>query len=157
MFLISVYSLDYPIGPFSCQALLTHPMASPRSLQVFNFTSTTTTRTTPLLLLLLLRTHWLTTMNCPSRTDDTLEHTDWNQNPPVLAPDLTTRQDLNGISNARELHARAALAGASLAGWDEAIAAARESEPDKKIPVPWGASLTPSGMQGIFLSTARGR
>lgn len=90
-------------------------------------------------------------MNCPSRTDDTLEHTDWNQNPPVLAPDLTTCQDLNGISNARELHARAALAGASLAGWDEAIAAARESEPDKKRPVPRGASLTPSGMQGIFL------
>ncbi|KAB8233203.1 putative plasma membrane zinc ion transporter [Aspergillus alliaceus] len=41
-------------------------------------------------------------MNCPSRTDDTLLHTEWNQNPPFLAPDLTTRQDLNGISNARE-------------------------------------------------------
>lgn len=41
-------------------------------------------------------------MNCPSRTDDTLLHDDWNQNPPTLAPDLTTRQDLNGISNARE-------------------------------------------------------
>ena len=42
-------------------------------------------------------------MNCPSRTDDTLPHCDWNQNPPFLAPDLTTRQDLNGISNVREL------------------------------------------------------
>ncbi|KAL5045158.1 hypothetical protein BDW71DRAFT_87390 [Aspergillus fruticulosus] len=42
-------------------------------------------------------------MNCPSRTDDTLPHCDWNQNPPFLAPDLTTRQDLNGISNIREL------------------------------------------------------
>lgn len=41
-------------------------------------------------------------MNCPSRTDDTLLHVEWNQNPPFLAPDLTTRQDLNGISNARE-------------------------------------------------------
>ncbi|KAL4774264.1 ZIP zinc transporter-domain-containing protein [Aspergillus nidulans var. acristatus] len=41
-------------------------------------------------------------MNCPSRTDDTLPHCDWNQNPPFLAPDLTTRQDLNGISNVRE-------------------------------------------------------
>ncbi|OJI98309.1 hypothetical protein ASPVEDRAFT_79970 [Aspergillus versicolor CBS 583.65] len=41
-------------------------------------------------------------MNCPSRTDDTLLHDEWNQNPPTLAPDLTTRQDLNGISNARE-------------------------------------------------------
>ncbi|KAK1976196.1 ZIP zinc transporter [Colletotrichum cereale] len=42
-------------------------------------------------------------MNCPSRNDDiTLEHPDWNQNPPFLAPDLTTREDLNGIANARE-------------------------------------------------------
>ncbi|KAJ5082152.1 Zinc/iron permease [Penicillium argentinense] len=40
-------------------------------------------------------------MNCPSRTDDTLLHDEWNQNPPQLAPDLTTRQDLIGISNAR--------------------------------------------------------
>ncbi|KAL0940491.1 zip zinc transporter [Colletotrichum truncatum] len=42
-------------------------------------------------------------MNCPSRTDDiTLEHPDWNQNPPFLAADLTTCEDLNGIANARE-------------------------------------------------------
>ncbi|CAG8892366.1 unnamed protein product [Penicillium egyptiacum] len=41
-------------------------------------------------------------MNCPSRTDDTLLHDGWNQNPRFLSPDLTTRQDLNGISNARE-------------------------------------------------------
>lgn len=41
-------------------------------------------------------------MNCPSRTDDTLLHDEWNQNPPLLAPDLTTRQDLNGIANVRE-------------------------------------------------------
>lgn len=41
-------------------------------------------------------------MNCPSRTDDTLEHDGWNQNPPLLAPDLTTCQDLNGIVNARK-------------------------------------------------------
>ena len=41
-------------------------------------------------------------MNCPSRTDDTLEHDEWNQNPPLLAPDLTTCQDLNGIVNVRE-------------------------------------------------------
>ncbi|KAL4869239.1 hypothetical protein BDV12DRAFT_185300 [Aspergillus spectabilis] len=44
-------------------------------------------------------------MNCPSRTDDTLPHCDWNQNPPFLAPDLTTRQDLNGIANVREFKA----------------------------------------------------
>ncbi|KAK2009764.1 ZIP zinc transporter [Colletotrichum eremochloae] len=42
-------------------------------------------------------------MNCPSRNDDiTLEHPDWNQNPPFLAADLTTCEDLNGIANARE-------------------------------------------------------
>ncbi|KIW85555.1 hypothetical protein Z517_00947 [Fonsecaea pedrosoi CBS 271.37] len=42
-------------------------------------------------------------MNCPSRTDDVeLEHPTWNQNPPDLAADLTTRQDLNGIANSRE-------------------------------------------------------
>lgn len=42
-------------------------------------------------------------MNRPSRTEDDFEHPTWNQNPPFLAPDLTTRQDLNGISNARLL------------------------------------------------------
>ncbi|KAK4198035.1 ZIP zinc transporter-domain-containing protein [Triangularia verruculosa] len=42
-------------------------------------------------------------MNRPSRTDDDLEHPEWNQNPPFLAPDLTTCEDLNGIANAREL------------------------------------------------------
>ncbi|KAK1584927.1 ZIP zinc transporter [Colletotrichum navitas] len=42
-------------------------------------------------------------MNRPSRNDDiTLEHPDWNQNPPFLAADLTTCEDLNGIANARE-------------------------------------------------------
>ena len=41
-------------------------------------------------------------MNCPSRTDDTLDHPDWNQNPSRLSPDITTRNDLNGITNFRE-------------------------------------------------------
>lgn len=40
-------------------------------------------------------------MNCPSRTDETIEHEGWNQNPSRLAADLTTRQDLNGIANSR--------------------------------------------------------
>ena len=40
-------------------------------------------------------------MNCPSRTDELPEHPDWNQNPPYLAADQTTRQDLNGIANLR--------------------------------------------------------
>ncbi|CAI7612911.1 unnamed protein product [Penicillium pancosmium] len=40
-------------------------------------------------------------MNCPSRTDDDLEHPGWNQNPPTFSPDTTTRSDLNGIANSR--------------------------------------------------------
>ncbi len=40
-------------------------------------------------------------MNCPSRTDDLTGHEGWNQNPPRLAADLTTREDLNGIVNLR--------------------------------------------------------
>lgn len=41
-------------------------------------------------------------MNCPSRVDgDCLENDGWNQNPPDLAADLTTRSDLGSISNAR--------------------------------------------------------
>ncbi|KAI1922060.1 NRAMP-like transporter smf-3 [Ophidiomyces ophidiicola] len=41
-------------------------------------------------------------MNCPSRTDNSLDNPGWNQNPPLLTADLTTRQDLNGIANSRE-------------------------------------------------------
>ncbi|TVY84866.1 Manganese transporter SMF1 [Lachnellula suecica] len=41
-------------------------------------------------------------MNCPSRTEEP-EGTGFNQNPSALAADLTTRQDLNGIANARLL------------------------------------------------------
>lgn len=51
-------------------------------------------------------------MNRPSRTEDDLEHPAWNQNPPFLAPDLTTRQDLNGIANARVQRSRCAASGA---------------------------------------------
>ena len=40
-------------------------------------------------------------MNCPSRTDEIDEHEGWNQNPPSLSGDLTTRNDLNGIANLR--------------------------------------------------------
>ena len=40
-------------------------------------------------------------MNCPSRTDRCESHPDWNQNPALLSPDLTTRADLNGMVNLR--------------------------------------------------------
>ncbi|KAK4445268.1 zinc-regulated transporter 2 [Podospora aff. communis PSN243] len=55
-------------------------------------------------------------MNRPSRTEDDLEHPSWNQNPPFLAPDLTTRQDLNGIANARVQRSHSA---AGAFGFDE--------------------------------------
>lgn len=41
-------------------------------------------------------------MNRPSRNDDTTDHPTWNQNPPALAADLTTCEDLNGMANARQ-------------------------------------------------------
>ena len=43
-------------------------------------------------------------MNCPSRTDEPPESEGWNQNPPRLAADLTTREDLNGMVNLRTQH-----------------------------------------------------
>lgn len=39
-------------------------------------------------------------MNCPSRTDEP-ETDGYNQNPPFLSADLTTREDLNGKANSR--------------------------------------------------------
>ncbi|PYI22491.1 transporter protein Smf2 [Aspergillus japonicus CBS 114.51] len=56
-------------------------------------------------------------MNCPSRTDDTLEHPDWNQNPPALNADVTTRSDFNGLANSK-VHRRHAsgMGGASEEG-----------------------------------------
>lgn len=49
-------------------------------------------------------------MNCPSRNDeDVLFHPDWNQSPPRFAADLTTREDLNGMANTREIRADGGL------------------------------------------------
>ncbi|KAH8697648.1 transporter protein smf2 [Talaromyces proteolyticus] len=41
-------------------------------------------------------------MNQTSRTDDILDNPGWNQSPPSLSAEETTRQDLNGITNRRE-------------------------------------------------------
>ncbi|PLB46568.1 Zip-domain-containing protein [Aspergillus steynii IBT 23096] len=85
-------------------------------------------------------------MNCPSRTDDTLLHCEWNQNPPTLAPDLTTRQDLNGISNVRQREDRSGLAGVSFTCFDEAGGTpAQPIDPEKNRSFRTGASLTQSG------------
>ncbi|PIG89404.1 C6 zinc finger domain protein [Aspergillus arachidicola] len=93
-------------------------------------------------------------MNCPSRTDDTLLHVEWNQNPPFLAPDLTTRQDLNGISNARENKAgdgNGSDAGQSLACLsDKGRMNSLPIDPEKNIIWDNGASLTSkSGFEPI--------
>lgn len=42
-------------------------------------------------------------MNRPSRTDEPQPGDGYNQSPPHLSNDLTTNQDLNGISNTRAL------------------------------------------------------
>jgi metal iron transporter len=56
-------------------------------------------------------------MNCPSRTDDTLDNPGWNQNPPPFNPDTTTRNDFNGLANAR-VHRKHAAGRGSAAGDD---------------------------------------
>ncbi|KAK1149637.1 hypothetical protein N8T08_005189 [Aspergillus melleus] len=84
-------------------------------------------------------------MNCPSRTDDTLWHCEWNQNPPSLAPDLTTRQDLNGISNVREREDRGGLTGVSFTCFDEAGGTPiHPIHPEKNTSFLNGVSLTQS-------------
>ncbi|PYH88587.1 natural resistance-associated macrophage protein [Aspergillus ellipticus CBS 707.79] len=62
-------------------------------------------------------------MNCPSRTDDTLEHPGWNQNPAALSADITTRSDFNGIANSK-VHRRHAPGMGGAAG--EGIAAIQD-------------------------------
>ncbi|PKY04496.1 Zip-domain-containing protein [Aspergillus campestris IBT 28561] len=85
-------------------------------------------------------------MNCPSRTDDTLLHCEWNQNPPSLAPDLTTRQDLNGISNARVLKTNDGLVGLPWSSLEvTGMTPTQPFDPEKRRPPAPGASLTPSG------------
>ncbi|GAQ03903.1 zinc-regulated transporter 2 [Aspergillus lentulus] len=90
-------------------------------------------------------------MNCPSRTDDTLLHCEWNQNPPSLAPDLTTRQDFNGITNARVYRSGSGLDAASLTSWDDTqTMPERRNTPIGNESKSLGASLTPSGRPNYF-------
>ncbi|PGH07410.1 hypothetical protein AJ80_07995 [Polytolypa hystricis UAMH7299] len=48
-------------------------------------------------------------MNCPSRTDEIPNNPGWNQSPPLLPGDLTTRHDFNGRINARTLRGESGL------------------------------------------------
>ncbi|GKT57609.1 plasma membrane zinc ion transporter [Colletotrichum tofieldiae] len=80
-------------------------------------------------------------MNCPSRTDDiTLEHPDWNQNPPFLAADLTTCEDLNGIANAREQRRARSGAGDGSDGRGDEMnyQTLPRLQPDRRLPVSGG-------------------
>lgn len=94
-------------------------------------------------------------MNCPSRTDDTLLHDGWNQSPNFLSPDLTTRQDLNGIANTRENKGDdsgpGTLGGSS--NW-KGIPPLEEKEAGNHLGPGCETSLTMSGMKSnhMFLS-----
>ncbi|KAL2786403.1 ZIP zinc transporter-domain-containing protein [Aspergillus keveii] len=93
-------------------------------------------------------------MNCPSRTDDTLPHSDWNQNPPFLAPDLTTRQDLNGISNVREFKEGAGIMGLSRHCLHDAeLPSSHKSQRDAFRSLHRGASLTLSGRPNFHMDS----
>lgn len=66
-------------------------------------------------LLLTLSTKTSFKMNCPSRTDqDTIINPDWNQSPPFLPADLTTREDLNGRVNDRQFKDGSGVSSSSL-------------------------------------------
>jgi hypothetical protein len=65
----------------------------------------------------------------------------------TLAPDLTTRQDFNGITNARVYRSGSGLDAASLTGWDDTqTMPERQNTPIVNESKSLGASLTPSGM-----------
>jgi metal iron transporter len=66
-------------------------------------------------------------MNCPSRTEEP-EGTGFNQNPSSLSADLTTRNDLNGIANARVLRRIASSGVKSVVEHEPDEIAARKQE-----------------------------
>lgn len=68
-------------------------------------------------------------MNCPSRTDDTLDHPGWNQNPPPLSPDTTARNDFNGTANSKA-HRKHAASTSSAAGVDDISIKYRPCSPE---------------------------
>lgn len=88
-------------------------------------------------------------MNCPSRNDDTNKHPEWNQSPPSLNADLTTRADLNGISNLREREDGADVKRSDELGNNStSIGGAEFSEADKK------ESVAQKREAGKYASTA---
>lgn len=79
-------------------------------------------------------------------------HDGWNQNPRFLSPDLTTRQDLNGISNTRENKddesGPGTLRGSS--NW-KGILPLEEKDAENPLGLGCEASLTMSGMNSKLI------
>ncbi|RHZ60019.1 NRAMP family metal ion transporter [Aspergillus thermomutatus] len=91
-------------------------------------------------------------MNCPSRTDDTLEHPGWNQNPPALNADITTRNDFNGIANSK-IHRKHAsgmggVSGEGVMGTDSQLHGQDSHEPEiVETKTPGGVIAAASGYE----------
>lgn len=84
----------------------------------------------------------LAAMNQTSRTDETIGHPGWNQNPPFLNADATTRHDFNGMINLRERQDNSL---ASTTGSEDGLARiAVLPDPDQTTPT----SLPPKGTVG---------
>lgn len=89
-------------------------------------------------------------MNCPSRTDpDTLAHPGYNQNPPLLNADLTTRNDLNGVANSKVRRSHASGT-AGVAGEDTLSVETRHHAQQEEKNAPNGTK------PGEVISTASG-
>ncbi|KAI9373814.1 natural resistance-associated macrophage protein-domain-containing protein [Aspergillus egyptiacus] len=87
-------------------------------------------------------------MNCPSRTDDTLDNPGWNQNPPPLNADLTTREDFNGMANSKVYrgHTPGTAGGAGISVSERSLPNPEQDEPALK-PKSGGAIAAYSGHQ----------
>ncbi|KAL4798727.1 natural resistance-associated macrophage protein-domain-containing protein [Aspergillus venezuelensis] len=87
-------------------------------------------------------------MNCPSRTDDTLQHPGWNQNPPPLNADATTREDFNGMANAKVFRGpRIGVGEGRISITEDSTATPDSDEPYPKAGKTGGAVSASSGHQ----------
>ncbi|KAL8717516.1 MAG: hypothetical protein Q9225_005248 [Loekoesia sp. 1 TL-2023] len=98
-------------------------------------------------------------MNCPSRTDERDERFGWNQSPPGLSADLTTRADLNGIANLRTHRDGNALSGGpsqadGLIELDEPEFACRTPAKAGLNHVPEGSEDSSNSMTSVSYHTA---
>jgi len=76
-------------------------------------------------------------MNQTSRTDDILGNPGWNQNPPALNAEATTREDLNGIANSREQRvtsSRGSDSGSDIVPRSEVFTPTRDLEKSQSLP-----------------------